>query len=109
MEVKSFEEGGVAVFQVEGEINIGTSPELRKLFEKQSLTKIIIDLQKVSYIDSSGLATLVDILKKLKAKSGSLALAGMSDKIKTLFEITKLTKLFSIYPDRAQAAAQMQK
>ena len=105
MEVKLFQENGVAVFQVTGEINIATSPDLLKAFEKQSATKIVVDLEKVSYVDSSGLATLVEMLKKVRAGSCTFGLAGMSDKIRSLFEITKLDKFFSVYPNRAKAVS----
>ncbi len=103
MEVKSFQQDGVTVFQVNGEINIGTSPDLKKQFEKQPAKKIVVDLEKVSYIDSSGLATLVEMLKKTKSQGGSLGLAGMSDKVKSLFEITKLDKLFLIFQNQQDA------
>ena len=103
MDVKSFEKDGVLVFQVNGEINISTSPELKKQFEKQPLKKIVVDLEKVNYIDSSGLATLVEILKKTKTQGGSLGLSGLSDKVKSLFEITKLDKLFVILHTQAEA------
>lgn len=106
MEVKALEENGISIFQVSGEINISTSPDLRKSFEKQLSKKVVVDLEKVTYIDSSGLATLVEMLKKTKSQGGTLGLAGMTDKVKSLFEITKLDKLFSIYPNRAQALAQ---
>ena len=103
MEVKSFQQDGVTVFQVNGEINIGTSPDLKKQFEKQPAKKIVVDLEKVTYIDSSGLATLVEMLKKTKSQGGSLGLAGMSDKVKSLFEITKLDKLFLIFQNQQDA------
>ena len=103
MNVKVSDRGEVAVFWVEGEINISTSPELKKNFEKKPSKKIVIDLEKVNYIDSSGLATLVEILKKTKSQGGSLGLAGLSDKVKSLFEITKLDKLFAIYPNQQEA------
>lgn len=96
MEVKTFERDGVLVFQVDGEINISTSPELKKQFEKQSSKKVVVDLGKVNYIDSSGLATLVEILKRAKTQSGTLVLSGLSDKVRSLFEITKLDKLFQV-------------
>ena len=107
MEVKSFEKDGVTVFQVNGEININTSPELKKLFEKQAAKKIIVDLEKVSYVDSSGLATLVEMLKKTKVQGGSLGLASMPDKIKSLFEITKLDKLFPMFPNQQEAVSKV--
>ena len=103
MDVKSVQQDGVTVFQVDGEINITTSPELKKLFEKHSATKLVVDLERVSYIDSSGLATLVEMLKKLKSQGGSLGLSGMSDKVKSLFEITKLDKLFLISQNKQDA------
>ena len=107
MEVKSSQQEGVLVFLVSGEINISTSPELKKNFEKQPSAKIVVDLEKVTYIDSSGLATLVEILKKTKSQNGRLGLSGMSDKVKSLFEITKLDKLFSIFKTQQDAVAQV--
>ena len=107
MEVKSSQQDGVLVFQVSGEINISSSPELKKSFEKQPAAKIVVDLEKVTYIDSSGLATLVEILKKTKSQNGRLGISGMSDKVKSLFEITKLDKLFSIFKTQQDAVAQI--
>jgi anti-sigma B factor antagonist len=57
----------------------------------------------VDYVDSSGLATLVEVLKKLRAYGGKLKLASLSEKVKGLFEITKLTKLFDIASDETSA------
>ena len=105
MEVKTFQQNAVTVIQVTGEINISTSPDFKKHFEKMPSQKIIIDLEKVNYVDSSGLATLVEVLKKTKSQGGSLALAAMSAKVKSLFEITKLDKLFNIFPTQQQALA----
>ena len=107
MDVKLVDREGVAVFQVEGEINISTSPDLKKQFEKQSLKKIVVDLEKVSYIDSSGLATLVEILKRTKLQGGSLGLAGLSDKVRSLFEITKLDKLFQVSRTQDEAVSRV--
>jgi anti-sigma B factor antagonist len=107
MEVKSLEREGVLVFQVAGEINISTSPELKKQFEKQPLKKVVVDLEKVSYIDSSGLATLVEMLKKTKSQGGSLGLSGLSDKVKSLFEITKLDKLFLVTKTQDEAVGKV--
>ena len=107
MEVKTLQQSDVTIFQIAGEINISTSPDLKKSFEKLPSQKIVIDLEKVGYVDSSGLATLVEILKKSKSQGGQLALSGMSDKVKSLFEITKLDKLFSIFPNQQQALAKL--
>ena len=107
MEVKCFDKEGVTVFKVDGEINISTSPELKKQFEKQPAKKVVVDLENVSYIDSSGLATLVEILKRTKLQGGSLGLAGLSDKVKSLFEITKLDKLFAVFRTQDEAVGRV--
>lgn len=106
MEAKLFEQSGVTVLQVFGEINISTSPDLRKVFEKNTAKKVVVDLEKVNYIDSSGLATLVEMLKRMKSQGGSLGLANLSDKVRSLFEITKLDKLFSVYKNQQDAISQ---
>lgn len=103
MEIKSYERDGVTVLQVSGEINISTSPELRKLFERQSAKRVVVDLQSVSYVDSSGLATLVEMLKRMKLQGGFFGLTGLSDRVKSLFEITKLDKLFPIFATQEDA------
>ena len=98
MDIKNSEKDGAMIVEVNGEINISSSPELKKSFEKIQSNRVIINMAKVGYIDSSGLATLVELLKRLKMKGGSLSLTNMSDKVKSLFEITKLDKLFGIFP-----------
>lgn len=107
MDIKAYEVESIVVLELSGEININTSPELKKHFEKQANRKIVVNLEKVSYVDSSGLATLVEMLKKTRVQGGSLGLAGMPDKIKSLFEITKLDKLFSVYPDQKEALSRI--
>ena len=107
MDVKLLTVEEIAVFQVNGEINISTSPDLKKHFEKQPLKKVVVNLEKVTYIDSSGLATLVEMLKKTRSQGGALGLAGMSDKVKSLFEITKLDKLFSIFASQDEAVSKI--
>jgi anti-sigma B factor antagonist len=105
MEVKTYQQDDITVFAISGEINITTSPDLKKMFEKQLAKKLLVDLEKVTYVDSSGLATLVEILKKTRATGGQLGLSGMTDKVKSLFEITKLDKLFRIFRNQQEALA----
>ena len=64
---------------------------------------MVINFEKVSYVDSSGLATIVEIFKKLRAYGGALKLVNLSPKVKGLFEITKLEKLFDISDDEEEA------
>ena len=96
------------VISIEGEIDLNSSPQLRKTFGEilsQKASKIIVDFGKVSYIDSSGLATMIEMMQRLKKDNGQMYLSSMSDKIKSLFEITKLDKLFAIYRNQEDALA----
>jgi anti-sigma B factor antagonist len=99
MDIKTSEKDGIVIVEVGGEINISSSPDLKKSFEKIQAMKVVINMARVGYVDSSGLATLVELLKRLKMKGGALYLTQMSDKVRSLFEITKLDKLFGIYPN----------
>lgn len=106
MPVKMSEKSGLVVCHVDGEVDINTSPDIKKSFDKlisSKTPKIVINLSKVTYVDSSGLATLVEILKNMRAYGGRLRLTNMSGKIKSLFEITKLEKLFEIIADEDEA------
>ena len=97
MNVRQEKKNGVLIFLPEGEININNSPQLRKAFDeifKQNEKKVLIDFSRVIYIDSSGLATLIEMLQRLKKTGGALRFSDMDQKIKNVFEITKLHKLF---------------
>jgi len=106
MEVVINDQDGVIIAEIEGEINISTSPELKKKFEKVQVSNVVINLAKVDYVDSSGLATLVEILKKARSKGGTIHLTHLTDKVRSLFEITKLDKLFGIFADDQAALEQ---
>jgi anti-sigma B factor antagonist len=63
----------------------------------------VVNLLNVAYVDSSGLATLVEAHQKIKSAGGKLKLTNLSPKVKGLFEITKLEKLFDIQPNEEEA------
>jgi anti-anti-sigma factor len=106
--VKNKEEkcGDVLVCALEGEIDINNSPELRKSFDalvKKNEKKVLVEFTSVTYIDSSGLATLIEMFQRLKKTGGQMRFSGMNQKIKNTFEITKLNKLFEIFENKEAA------
>jgi len=106
MQVKHEDKNGVTVCYITGEIDINTAPQVKKAFDKlvgAKKEKLLINLKDVSYVDSSGLATLVEILKCLRSYGGKLKLSNLSAKVKSLFEITKLEKLFDIANEEEEA------
>ena len=106
MKIRQERQNDITVCFLEGEININNSPELRKAFDeliKAKVLKVLVDFSQVSYIDSSGLATLIEMFQRLKKAGGHLRFSNMEQKIKNIFEITKLYKLFEIFDTRETA------
>jgi len=96
----------ISIVKVSGEITFSTSGDLRKklleLVDKGS-KKIILNIGGVDYIDSSGMATMVEILQKIKSKDGYLALCKVKDKIKDILEMVKLKDLFEMFDTEEEA------
>jgi anti-sigma B factor antagonist len=89
-----------SVVDVKGEIDVYTAPKLReKLIELVSdgSYDIVVNLEGVDFLDSTGLGVLVGALKRVKAHEGSLSLVCTQDKILKIFKITGLTKVFPIH------------
>jgi anti-sigma B factor antagonist len=89
-----------AILEIGGEIDVYTAPKLReKLIELVSdgSYDLIVDLEKVDFLDSTGLGVLVGGLKRVRNHDGSLKLVCTQEKILKIFRITGLTKVFPIY------------
>ena len=96
------------VVVADGEIDLRHSPEFHKalveLCAEQPKT-LVIDLSRVSYMDSSGVGTLVEIYRRTKGYGGELVLVAPSARVRSVFEITKLDQFFKIKPTEAEALA----
>ena len=91
--------GSHSVVDVKGEIDVYTAPKLReKLIElvSEGSYDVVVNLEGVDFLDSTGLGVLVGALKRVKAHDGSLSLVCTQDKILKIFKITGLTKVFPI-------------
>ncbi|MGC9454493.1 MAG: STAS domain-containing protein [Phycisphaerae bacterium] len=97
---------GTAVVQVVGDIDLNRSPALQdallKLLDENPST-VVIDLGGVGYMDSSGVASLVKLLSRVRKKGVSLKLAGLTDRVRNIFEITRLDSVFEIHGTREEA------
>jgi anti-sigma B factor antagonist len=99
---------GIEVVTVEGEIDIYTAPRLRELLIELATKgnyQIIVNLDKVGFLDSTGLGVLVGGLKRVRPHDGSLDLVCTQERIVNIFRITGLTKVFGIYQSVDQAIA----
>ncbi len=106
MQINIEQKDDISIYRVAGDVDINTSPEIKGSLDKaikEKRDKIVINLKEVSYVDSSGLATFVEILKNLRIYGGKLKLTNLSPKVKGLFEITRLDKLFDIVDEEEEA------
>jgi anti-sigma B factor antagonist len=99
-------EGDRTVVAVSGEIDVYTAPKLREhLIDLVSSGqyKLIVDLESVDFLDSTGLGVLVGGLKRVRTHDGSLDLVCSQDRILKIFRITGLTKVFAIHASIGEA------
>jgi len=103
-----YSKDGIEVVNVEGEIDIYTAPRLRELLidlvSKRNY-QLVVNLEKVGFVDSTGLGVLVGCLNRLRAHDGSLDLVCTQQRILKIFRITGLTKVFGIHQTVDQAVA----
>ncbi len=103
-----YDKDGIEVVTVEGEIDIYTAPRLRELLidlVSKNNYQIVVNLEKVGFLDSTGLGVLVGGLKRVRPHDGSLDLVCTQERILKIFRITGLTKVFGIYETVDQAIA----
>ncbi|RMD92666.1 MAG: anti-sigma factor antagonist [Calditrichaeota bacterium] len=106
LEVSTRENQNATIVSITGDVDLYSSPEVRKvlisLTEKKT-KNILVDLSRVSYMDSSGVATLVEGLQLMGKYKGKLILFGLEASVKEVFELSRLDKVFEIYPDESSA------
>ena len=74
----------------------------------QANTKLVLDLSRLRFVDSSGLGAILSCLRQLSAKSGDLKLCGMSKQVRALFELVRMHRIFDIYGTREEAVKAFQ-
>jgi anti-sigma B factor antagonist len=96
------------VLPLVGEIDLHVSPEvaasLRTIIEKKP-KQLVVDLSKVTYMDSSGLAVLIQAMQDVQGYGGKFALANVQPSVQHIFEIARLDQVFQISPDVDSALA----
>jgi anti-sigma B factor antagonist len=107
MDINIKRDGTNSVVYVTGEIDLYSSPKLREaildLFGKRQQDKVVLNLTDVPYIDSSGIASLVEGLQAAKAKQARFILVGLNEGPRHVLELTKLLNVFEIAPSEEEA------
>lgn len=100
------EKRDIVVLDLNGEIDVYTSPKVKETITElidQGHYSLVINLENVRYIDSTGLGVLIGGLKRVREHSGTVNLVCTNPQIKKIFDITGLVKIFGIY-DSEKAA-----
>jgi anti-sigma B factor antagonist len=99
--------GETAVVDISGDIDLAHSGEVRRAvlfeFREKRTPKVILNLQEVNYIDSSGVASLVEALKASRDVGARLILFGLSPIAYEVLQLSKLLKVFEIYDTETMA------
>jgi anti-anti-sigma factor len=100
MKIEVLRIGNDAVIRLSGRLDINTSPDLRKaaltLCTKRRYRNLTIDFTDVCFIDTSGLATLLEIVLAARDQSMQLTLSGVGPKVRYLIDVNGLTDFFRI-------------
>jgi anti-sigma B factor antagonist len=108
MEIVAHKLDGGVKFELAGEVDMHNSPGVREHLLEAAASRaplVVVDLARVEYIDSSGLATLVECLQNMAGYGGKLALVGASAPTRDVFSIARLDKVFSFYENDEEALA----
>ncbi len=98
----------VTIVALEGDIDAGTSPELKSRLDhllSGGSRNFVIDMSAVRFIDSSAIATLVHLFKRVRIGDGDVRISGLQPRIQRLFELTRLQRVFDTFEDRESAVA----
>ena len=106
MDILSRSKGDAVILDITGEIDLYNAPEIKDIINNlidQRKYNVVINLEKVSYIDSSGIGVLISSLSNLKKYQGGLKIINVFASVRKVFELTKLTSFFEIFDSEEEA------
>lgn len=106
MEVETKQERQAAIIRAKGDIDLYTSPTLRQAIleaVQKQLSPIVVNLTQVTYMDSSGVATLIEGFQLSKAYGGTVRLVGLNERVSEVFKLARLQQVFEICQTETEA------
>jgi len=107
MQITQSKNQSIDIIALQGKLDAGTAPALeQKLMAMidQGSKQLVINLEGLQYISSAGLRVLLMTAKKMKGASGKLALCGLQENVKEIFDLAGFTTIFSIYASASEAS-----
>ena len=106
MEINTRINGDIAVIDLKGRLDLTSAKDLKNASRKYYMSdncKLILNMEKVNFINSSGLGALISILKEVRSRNGELKISNLEDYVREIFEITRLSSIFDLCENEAQA------
>ncbi|NTW67793.1 MAG: STAS domain-containing protein [Nitrospirae bacterium] len=101
--------GAGHLMRLKGDVDMNTSPDVRnglgEVFKQAGSKALVINLAGVRYMDSSGIATLVEAMQNCMKKGMKLRLAELSPSVRDVFELARLSSIFEIFASVSEATA----
>ena len=107
MKISVRDAGETKIVEVEGDVDLGTSPDLRRTLFATLLDapRLALNLAAIRYIDSSGIATLLEVLKDSQRRNKKFVLFGLSPAVQHVFHLTHVIRIFQVFQTEEEALA----
>lgn len=106
MQLATYEKENVLIINIIGEVDLYNAPKIKEVVNdniRKGFLKFIINMQEVTYIDSTGIGSLIFARQTILAAKGSLRLIHIKDSVKKIFELTRLNSFFTILDNENDA------
>lgn len=105
MKIDFVKKESVVILSIDGSLDASVADQFKSVFENYAKenSNFVLDMRKVSFIDSTGLGKIVSALRTVSEKKGDLKIAGISDEVMMVFQITRAFRIFDIYDDVNEA------
>lgn len=106
MEITKNQSGSVTILTLNGRLDLASGGSLKEKIKQEfesGNVKIHMNLEKVDFINSSGLGSLVSIMKETRLRHGRLTLSNLAAYVREIFEVTQLGHIFEIYQTEEEA------
>ena len=112
MNINVTQQGDIQVLHCGGSLDADTVAAFKKTaydLVTGGSTRFVIDCSDLTFIDSMGLGVLISLLRRVRQRNGDVKVAALSDDVKTIFEITRLHRLFEVTNDWNSAVTKFEK
>lgn len=108
MQVKSRVENQIKILELSGRFDISTADTVREWIDDVTTTKpamVVVNMEHVHFVDSTGLSTLVHGMKRSQSLEGDLHICGLQQSVRIIFELTRLDGYFNIFGNESEAVS----